>query len=33
MIKTDSLTRRLYATDASLYEEFPSGVSFPVYCG
>ena len=29
MIKTDSLTRRLYATDASLYEEFPSGVSFP----
>jgi len=29
MIKTDSLTRRLYATDASLYEEFPSGVAFP----
>src|SRR6056297_394449 len=29
MIKTDSLTRRLYATDASLYEEYPSGVSFP----
>jgi len=29
MIKTDSLTRRLYATDASLYEESPSGVAFP----
>src|SRR6056297_4301526 len=29
MIKTDSLTRRLYATDASLYEEYPSGVAFP----
>ena len=29
MIKTDTLTRRLYATDASLYEEIPSGVSFP----
>ncbi|MFO7846108.1 MAG: FAD-linked oxidase C-terminal domain-containing protein [Balneolaceae bacterium] len=29
MIQTDSLTRRLYATDASLYEEFPSGVAFP----
>ncbi|REL24805.1 FAD-binding oxidoreductase [Rhodohalobacter sp. SW132] len=29
MIKTDSLTRRLYATDASIYEELPSGVAFP----
>lgn len=28
-IQTDSLTRRLYATDASLYEEMPKGVSFP----
>ena len=25
----DSLTRRLYATDASMYEEMPAGVSFP----
>lgn len=29
MIHTDSLTRRLYATDASIYEEMPSGVAFP----
>lgn len=29
MIKTDALTRSLYATDASLYEELPSGVAFP----
>ncbi len=28
-IKTDILTRRLYATDASIYEEMPKGVSFP----
>lgn len=28
-IHTDMLTRRLYATDASIYEEIPSGVSFP----
>ncbi|MGM0745756.1 MAG: FAD-binding and (Fe-S)-binding domain-containing protein, partial [Bacteroidota bacterium] len=28
-IQTDSLTRRLYANDASLYEELPRGVSFP----
>ena len=28
-IKTDTLTRRLYATDASLYQEMPEGVSFP----
>jgi len=28
-IHTDILTRRLYATDASMYEELPSGVSFP----
>jgi FAD/FMN-containing dehydrogenase/Fe-S oxidoreductase len=28
-IKTDTLTRRLYSTDASLYEEMPEGVSFP----
>ena len=28
-IQTDSLTRRLYANDASLYEEVPKGVSFP----
>lgn len=25
----DSLTRRLYATDASMYEEIPAGVAFP----
>jgi len=25
----DSLTRRLYATDASMYEEMPAGVAFP----
>lgn len=28
-IVSDSLTRRLYATDASLYEQLPEGVSFP----
>ena len=28
-IQTDILTRRLYATDASIYEEIPKGVSFP----
>ncbi|MFO7800367.1 MAG: FAD-binding oxidoreductase, partial [Rhodohalobacter sp.] len=28
-IQTDSLTRRLYANDASPYEELPRGVSFP----
>ena len=26
---TDLLTRRLYSTDASIYEELPKGVSFP----
>lgn len=29
LIKTDILTRRLYATDASIYEEMPKGVAFP----
>ena len=29
MIKTDSLTRRLFAQDASMYQEMPQGVSFP----
>ena len=28
-IQTDELTRRLYANDASMYEELPSGVCFP----
>ncbi|MFH5831382.1 FAD-binding and (Fe-S)-binding domain-containing protein [Halalkalibaculum sp. DA384] len=28
-IKTDSQTRRLYANDASMYEEIPKGVAFP----
>ena len=28
-IQTDTLTRRLFAADASLYEELPKGVSFP----
>ncbi|MDZ7718007.1 MAG: FAD-linked oxidase C-terminal domain-containing protein [Balneolaceae bacterium] len=28
-IYTDSLTRRLYANDASIYEEVPKGVAFP----
>tara|TARA_R100001143_G_scaffold63387_1_gene70109 strand:+ start:45268 stop:48201 length:2934 start_codon:yes stop_codon:yes gene_type:complete len=28
-IHKDELTRRLYATDASIYEEMPTGVSFP----
>ena len=32
-IKTDMLTRRLYATDASIYEEMPKGVSFPENTG
>ncbi len=32
-IKTDILTRRLYATDASIYEEMPKGVSFPENTG
>ncbi|PWN08188.1 FAD-binding and (Fe-S)-binding domain-containing protein [Rhodohalobacter mucosus] len=27
--QTDTLTRRLYSTDASLYEELPKGVAFP----
>lgn len=29
MIKTDSLTRKLFAQDASMYQEMPQGVSFP----
>ena len=28
-IKTDSLTRHLYSTDASSYQQLPEGVSFP----
>lgn len=28
-IQTDILTRRLYANDASIYEEIPKGVAFP----
>lgn len=28
-IETDILTRRLYANDASMYEELPQGVAFP----
>ena len=28
-IHKDSLTRRLYATDASIYQEIPKGVAFP----
>ena len=28
-IKTDSLSKRLYAQDASMYEEIPKGVAFP----
>ena len=28
-IQTDTLTRRLYANDASIYEEIPQGVFFP----
>lgn len=28
-IKRDSLSRHLYATDASMYQEVPTGVSFP----
>ncbi|SMO93306.1 FAD-binding and (Fe-S)-binding domain-containing protein [Gracilimonas mengyeensis] len=29
MIQRDSLTRHLYATDASMYQEVPEGVAFP----
>lgn len=29
MIQRDSLSRKLYATDASMYEELPAGVAFP----
>lgn len=29
MIQKDLLTRQLYATDASMYEELPEGVAFP----
>lgn len=29
MVQTDILTRRLYANDASMYEELPEGVAFP----
>jgi len=29
VIHKDSLTRRLYSTDASIYEEVPKGVAFP----
>lgn len=29
MINTDTLTRRLYSADASMYEEMPEGVAFP----
>jgi uncharacterized protein (TIGR03032 family) len=29
MVQTDLLTRRLYANDASMYEELPQGVCFP----
>lgn len=29
MIQRDILTRQLYAQDASMYQEFPEGVSFP----
>lgn len=29
MIHTDTLTRRLYATDASMYQELPQGAAFP----
>ncbi|MFN1834769.1 FAD-binding and (Fe-S)-binding domain-containing protein [Balneola sp. MJW-20] len=29
MIHTDTLTRRLYAADASMYEELPDAVAFP----
>ncbi|MEX2600374.1 MAG: FAD-linked oxidase C-terminal domain-containing protein [Balneolaceae bacterium] len=32
-IQTDLLTRRLYANDASMYEEVPEGVSFPRSAG
>ncbi len=32
-IKTDTLTRRLYASDASIYEEIPEGVAFPKNTG
>lgn len=33
MIRRDSLTRKLYAQDASLYQEMPQGVSFPKSLG
>jgi FAD/FMN-containing dehydrogenase/Fe-S oxidoreductase len=29
MVQTDTLTRRLYANDASMYEELPAAVAFP----
>ncbi len=29
MIRTDTLAKKLYATDASMYQEIPFGVSFP----
>ncbi len=29
MVQTDLLTRRLFANDASMYEELPTGVAFP----
>lgn len=29
MLQTDTLTRRLYANDASMYEELPAAVAFP----
>ncbi len=32
-IHTDTLTRRLYANDASMYEEIPTGVAFPSTAG
>ncbi|MEX2573129.1 MAG: FAD-linked oxidase C-terminal domain-containing protein [Balneolaceae bacterium] len=32
-ILTDSLTRHLYANDASMYEELPRGVAFPASAG
>lgn len=32
-IRTDSLTRHLYANDASMYEELPEGVAFPASAG
>lgn len=32
-IRTDTITRRLYATDASIYEVFPTAVAFPKGAG